>query len=110
MATSNKDRISRALDYLRDGLTPFVEREFEARLGSDWQARVNDSREFDIPSDKDGSFAWDSQALLRSMFKFWNEVFRYSLGHSERSFVSELITIRTLPRPWPRRGASLWMA
>ena len=50
MAISNKDRISRALDYLRDGLTPFVEREIEARLGSDWQARVNDSREYDIPS------------------------------------------------------------
>ena len=94
MAISNKDRISRALDHLRDGLKSFVEREFEARLGTDWQQCVNDSRQYDIPSDKDGSFAWDSQALLQSMFKFWNEVFKFSLGHSERSFVSELMTVR----------------
>ena len=94
MAISNKDRISRALDLLRDGLVPFVEREFEARLGADWQARVNDSRQYDLPSNKDGSFAWDSQALLRSMFQFWNEVFKSSLGQSERSFASELMTVR----------------
>ena len=94
MATTNKDRISRSLDLLRDGLSPFVEREFEARLGSDWQERVNQSRRFDIPTDENGSFVWDSLSLLRSMFKFWNEVFKYPLGHSERSFVSELMTIR----------------
>ena len=34
MAISNKDRISRALDLLREGLTPFVERELKARLGA----------------------------------------------------------------------------
>ena len=94
MAISNKDRISRGLDDLRDGLTPFVEREFEARLGPDWQARVNDSRRFDIPVDENGAFVWDSLSLLRSMFNFWNEVFKDSLGHSERSFVSEMMTMR----------------
>ena len=94
MAIFNKDRISRALDHLRDGLTPFVEREFEARLGSDWQEHVNQSRRFDIPCDESGSFVWDSLSLLRSMFKFWNGVFKYPLGHSERSFISELMTIR----------------
>ena len=94
MTIFNKDRISCALDHLRDGLTPFVEREFEARLGSDWQEHVNQSRRFDIPCDESGSFVWDSLSLLRSMFKFWNGVFKYPLGHSERSFVSELMTIR----------------
>ena len=94
MAITNRDRISRALDHLRDGLTPFVEQELEAHLGAMWQARVNQSRRFDIPTDEYGAFDWDSLSLLRTMFKFWNEVFKYSLSHSERSFVSELMTMR----------------
>jgi anti-sigma factor RsiW len=94
MAITNRDRISRALDYLRDGLTPFVEQELEAHLGAVWQARVNQSRRFDIPCDEYGAFKWDSLSLLRTMFRFWNEVFKFSLSHAERSFVSELMTIR----------------
>ena len=36
----------------------------------------------------------DAQFLLRTMIKNWNEVFAETLGHSERSWVSELLTIR----------------
>ncbi len=42
MATSNKDRISRSLDHLRDGLTPFVERELKARLGDRWAEKLDE--------------------------------------------------------------------
>ena len=94
MAITNRDRISRALDHLRDGLTPFVENELQLRLESDWQTRVNQSRKFAIPSLENGAFAWDSLSLLRTMFNFWNDVFKFSLSHLERSFVSELMTIR----------------
>src|SRR5205085_9286000 len=33
---------------------------------------------------------WDAAALLKLMWEAWNEVFRRTLGHAERSLVSEL--------------------
>ena len=33
MAISNYERVGKALELLRDGLTPFVSRELEAKLG-----------------------------------------------------------------------------
>ena len=31
----------KALELLRDGLKPFIERELQARLGNDWNTRVS---------------------------------------------------------------------
>ena len=36
MSTTNHDRIGKALDLLRQGLKPFVEREMQAALGDPW--------------------------------------------------------------------------
>ena len=33
---------------------------------------------------------WDAAALLKLMWAIWNDVFKYTLGHTERSLVSEL--------------------
>ena len=36
MAMTNHERVGRALDLLREGLAPFVERELSARYGKYW--------------------------------------------------------------------------
>ena len=37
MAISNRDRVGRALDQLRDGLLPYISRELYQGIGSNWQ-------------------------------------------------------------------------
>ena len=90
MAISNKDRISRTLDLLRDGLVPFVERELKAKLGSSWLKAVNDSLRENLRQRADGSVAWDTQGLFTVMEKWWGDVFRFPLGRMERSYINEL--------------------
>ena len=68
MAISNKDRISRTLDLLRDGLVPFVERELKAKLGASWQKAVDDSLRENLRQHADGSVAWTPSRCSRS----WN--------------------------------------
>ncbi len=41
MALSNRDRVGKALDLLREGLVPFVEREMQSRLGQEWLDKTN---------------------------------------------------------------------
>jgi len=90
MAISNRDRIAKALETLATGLRPFVERELQARLGKEWERAVRDSQR-----DPGQTINWDDpQVLLGVMWDQWNAVFRESLGHAERSLVSELKTIR----------------
>ncbi|MBI3979239.1 MAG: ATP-binding protein [Chloroflexi bacterium] len=92
MATSNHERVGRALDLLNQGLRPFVERELRAAHGDRWQetalAALRDDRQ--PPRGRDSALNWDTQALLTVMWNLWNEVFRTVLGHAERSLVSEL--------------------
>src|SRR5881397_2057487 len=94
MAISNHERIGKALDLLKEGLSPFVAREFtniykgkavaEAGryLGDD---RANTNHQFQ---------QWDAAALLRLMWEAWNDVFGKTLGQAERSLVSELRDVR----------------
>src|ERR1700722_1927467 len=37
---------------------------------------------------------WDVAGLLKLMWEAWNDVFRRTLGHAERSLVSELRDLR----------------
>ena len=91
MATTNHDRVSKAMALLRDGLAPFVQREITAKVKSG-TVRMDAIRRFaenpqlaDKPVDD-----WDVAALLKLMWDTWNEVFRDTLGFTERSLVSEL--------------------
>src|SRR5690606_30171626 len=43
---------------------------------------------------KKGEVNWDTQNLLIVMWDQWNAVFRNTLGHAERSLVSELREVR----------------
>jgi predicted AAA+ superfamily ATPase len=91
MATSNHERIGRLMELLRNGLKPFVEREYEARYGKNWgteAAQVLRS-ERDWPG-QNGDSPIDVQALLTLMQNRWMEVFANVLGRAERSYVGEL--------------------
>jgi hypothetical protein len=94
MAVSNHDRVTRALDLLKTGLGPFVEREIKQAIkqsGFDTSVlqRDNDRLKLDRAISE-----WDAAALLRTMWESWNTIFRNTLGHEERSLVSELRSIR----------------
>ena len=43
MALSNQERVGKALELLRSGLTPFVEREFKAKFGDGWAFEIRDT-------------------------------------------------------------------
>jgi hypothetical protein len=94
LVIQNKDRISRALELLRDGLIPFVESELKGRLGPDWLRRIEASRERGLTRGREGKISWDSQALLKVMIDNWQSVFKYPLGHLERAWVGELLDVR----------------
>ncbi|MBT5356878.1 MAG: ATP-binding protein [Rhodospirillaceae bacterium] len=94
MAVSNRERVDKALELLREGLKPYVEQEFEARMGEKWPERMNLGRSAPLRRDDDQAIAWDTQALLKAMMDNWNDVFRQTLGHTERSYTSELLDVR----------------
>ncbi len=94
MAITNRDRVSRALELFREGLTPFVEREFKARLGDDWIEKLDESREHPLRRNPDETVAWDVQALVTLMQRNWQSVFRFTLGPVERGWVSEVRDVR----------------
>ena len=95
MAITNRDRVGKAMDFLQAGLAPFVEREIATAHPPKTTAaretlRYLDNRELAMRPIPD----WDAHALLLLLWKSWNAVFRTTLGHAERNFVSELRTAR----------------
>src|SRR5450759_5350715 len=95
MAITNYERVGKALELLRDGLLPFNERELSAKYGKYWITKVTDGWQHDL-SWPDGADLpnMDAALLLRLMWEQWNDVFRDTLGHAERSLVSELREVR----------------
>lgn len=82
---------------LNAGLRPFVERELQAVLGDQWQDDIANTLREDrggVKGAKKGEVNWDTQNLLLVMWDQWNVVFRNTLGHAERSLVSELREVR----------------
>lgn len=95
MAITNQERIGKAMDLLRSGLAPFVDREIQAAVKAN-TVRMDAVRRFaedpmlgTKPIEK-----WDVAGLLKLMWETWNDVFRRTLGHAERSLVSELRDVR----------------
>ena len=91
MAITNHERVGKALDLLKAGLGPFVEREIRSALES---RQLEDHRLHGYGEDRVlGNRPipeWDVAGLLKLMWETWNEVFRKILGPAERSLVSEL--------------------
>ena len=91
MATTNHERVGKALELLKAGLGPFVDREIQGavktqRVGADALRPFVDDPQIGnrrVPE-------WDVAALLKLMWETWNAVFRTILGPAERGFVGEL--------------------
>src|SRR5262249_51880489 len=90
MAISNHERVGKALDLLKAGLGPFAEREF----ANAYQAKAQAQAALFLGEDRllanKPVTQWDASALLKLMWDAWNDVFRKTLGQSERTLVSEL--------------------
>lgn len=91
MAITNHERVGKALDLLRQGLGPYVEREFISRYGQeDALARAASMFAGDrIIGDKPIP-EWDVAAILKLAQDSWNDVCGRSLGRADRSLVQEL--------------------
>lgn len=90
MAVTNHQRVTRAMEWLRSGLAPFVEREISGSLDSG--ARLHALAQLiQDPNLLDKGIAeWDVAALLRAMSENWNEVFGTTLSRADRNVVFEL--------------------
>jgi predicted AAA+ superfamily ATPase len=96
MAISNKERVGRALDLLRDGLYPFIEREMKSLWGDRWVGYASSSLPDNYVARKKSTaqiqpiLKEDVSALLIVMCARWEDVFKQTLGRTERSLISEL--------------------
>ena len=91
MAMTNQERVGKALDLLKAGLGPFVDREVKGALES---RRLDAFKLREYAADpvlaKKPTAEWDVAGLLKLMWETWNDVFRRILGPAERGLVGEL--------------------
>lgn len=90
MAITNYERVGKAMEFLKAGLSSFVEREFKSIYKDSASARIERFIGDDRLNAKKPITEWDAAVLLKLMWESWNDVFRRTLGHTERSLVSEL--------------------
>lgn len=93
MAITNPERVGRGLELLKQGLTPFVERELKAKYGNNWLSEVKAIiRDRKIGNTK--APLGDVAVLLLVMDKAWGAVFGNILAKSDRTIAIELVDIR----------------
>ncbi len=90
MVMANTERVSRALDLLRDGLGPACEATWRGFYGDNWLQQVNSHLHHPEyqPSIEDSAF------LFKGVKATWNEVFGHGFGPSVRSLVFEVADVR----------------
>ena len=96
MAITNHERVGKALELLTGGLQPFVERELKNADAPNWFAETKRSlaeSQLQLLGTPEKP-QWDAAAILVTMWNEWNNVFRKTLGHAERTLVSELREVR----------------
>lgn len=91
MAITNQERVGKALELLRAGLAPFVDREVHeaVRKGTINMDTVRRFAEDPMLASKPIA-QWDAAGLLKLMWDSWNDVFRRTLGPAERGLVGEI--------------------
>ena len=95
MAITNSERVGKALEVLKDGLRPYVERELKATYKDRWIETAKPSFPDWQQAGKDGKgLNWDTQALLQVMCELWNDCFKRILGPSDRNLAFELRDVR----------------
>ncbi len=80
MAITNHDRVGKALELLKGGLGPFVEREVKAHFGESWDAEMRETLSDTRLGGAKGEPLQDVAAMLELMWEAWNDVFRKILG------------------------------
>ncbi len=91
MVLSNYERVGKALELLKQGLAPYIERELQSRLDpKEMQSMILQYTSNDRMLAGKGISQWDVAALLHFMWVNWNDLFNRTLGNAERSLVSEL--------------------
>jgi predicted AAA+ superfamily ATPase len=90
MAITNHERVGKAMDLLKNGLGPFVEREIRTLSDNEARSLVDRFAGDDRLITNKPLLQWDVSPLLKLMWDGWQQVFRKTLGHAERSLVSEL--------------------
>ncbi len=90
MALTNQDRVGKAMELLRAGLAPFVEREFKSQHQAEAAAAARRYFGDDRTVARKPVAEWDVAALLKLMWEAWNDVFGKTLGRAERSLLQEL--------------------
>jgi predicted AAA+ superfamily ATPase len=92
MSISNRERVGRGLDILREGLYPFIEREMKTIHGDRWLTVALNCLpdNYTVRKASEAAVRDDVSALLIVIWEQWNEVFRQTLGRGDRSLVSEL--------------------
>lgn len=96
MAITNKERVGRALDILREGLYPFVEREMRSAYNEHWEnhALSHLYEDRNLKRTTAERLQQDVTDLINVIFGEWHNVFKKILGNAERNLVGELKTIR----------------
>jgi predicted AAA+ superfamily ATPase len=94
MAISNHERVGKALDLLKEGLRPFVERELKSYHGDRWSVEVKEVLTDSRLGGNKGDAMQDVAVQLVLMDRTWGDVFRKTLGKAERSLVNELLDVR----------------
>jgi predicted AAA+ superfamily ATPase len=94
MAITNHERVGKALDLLKTGLGPFVEREFKTKYGDGWAFEAKDVLSDTRLGTGKAESLNDVAALLVVMDRKWGDLFRQVLGKTERSLVNEILAVR----------------
>ncbi|MBN1429664.1 MAG: AAA family ATPase, partial [Anaerolineae bacterium] len=103
MALSNRDRVDQIMFALRDGLGPFILREYRAQykrqavdeIDRALQTGSRPALPQEAWSDNGALIAdLDTQDCLNLMIRNWQNVFQSKLGHDGRSYAGELLTAR----------------
>jgi len=91
MAVTNQERVGKAMELLRAGLAPFVDREIQSSVKGG-SVRMDAVRRFsdDPILGQKPITQWDVAGLLKLMWETWNDVFGRTLGRADRSLVQEL--------------------
>ncbi|KYC37155.1 AAA+ family ATPase [Scytonema hofmannii PCC 7110] len=96
MAISNRERVGRALELLQEGLYPFVEREMRGSYGDKWIVAATPfvSEDRTLRRTVAQILKQDVSELMKVMWNQWREVFKKTLGNSEKNLVGELMVTR----------------
>jgi ribonuclease III len=96
MGISNRDRIGKALDSLRQGLYSYVEQKMHAIHGSTWMTKAGSHlREHQKSKQQvDEIIREDVSALLTVVNREWEKVFKSELSQPDRALVNELLEVR----------------